>query len=193
MRGLGHSGDVGADRIVVAGLELADVDDHVDLGGAGGNHVSGLGGLGGGGHGAQRETDHGAGSDVGAGEVGRNARDPVTVHADAGGVQVLGLLAYAVDLLCSGIGLEQRVVHILGELCAVEVHDESFLDSVDDSMVAAACHAGAGDCGCPQYIHGVPVGRAGRAVRWQVREPGACGRAGSFELSRGIAPELAWP
>ncbi len=113
--GVCHGGDVGADDVVVTGLELADVDDHVDLARTGGHHVGGLGGLGGGGHGAQREADDGAGHDVGALEGGGDARDPIAVHAYGGGVQLARLSGDAVDLLGGGVRLEPGVVHVLGE------------------------------------------------------------------------------
>ena len=124
--GLGHGRDVGAHHVVVAGLELADVDDHVDLARTGGHHVGGLGGLGGGGHGAQREADDGAGHDVSALKGGGDARHPVAVDAHGGGVELARLGGDAVDLLGGGVRLEQGVVHVLGEFGFGEGHGGSF-------------------------------------------------------------------
>ena len=57
--GLAHTADIGLDGLGVALLDEAEVDDHVDLLGALGEGVGGLGGLDGGGVGAGGEAADG--------------------------------------------------------------------------------------------------------------------------------------
>ena len=132
---LGNCGDVGADGVIIATFELAHVDDHIDFIGAGFDGIARLGNLGGGRGGTQREPDHGAGLDVGAGKPGGNAGDPVRVHADRRRIKVLRLLDHAVDIACGGFRLKQRVIHELGKCLLREVHEVPF--RVDH--VAAEC------------------------------------------------------
>ncbi len=122
---LGDGGNVSTYNVGVASFELADVNNHVDFLCTGGNHIGCLGCFGGGGHGTQREANNGAGLNIGTGESGCDARYPVAVNTDARGAVVLGLGNNSVNLLGRGVGFEQGVVHVFGELFAGEFHKGS--------------------------------------------------------------------
>ena len=109
--GLAHAADVGLDGVGVTFLDEAEVDDHVDLLGALGQGVGGLGGLDGGGVGAGGEAADGGHVQV----VGYVHRQEARGDAHAVGAQVCGLGDERVDLGSGGLGLEEGVVDEAGD------------------------------------------------------------------------------
>jgi len=94
----------------LAGLEEADVEDHVDVVCAVVEHVGGLFVLGGGESGAKREADDNADGDAGPLEGGGGERDPGGVDHGAGEAVFGGFVAELKDLGAGGVGFEEGVV-----------------------------------------------------------------------------------
>jgi len=109
--GLAHAADVGLDGVDVTFLDEAEVDDHVDLLGALGQGVGGLGGFDGGGVGAGGEAADGGHVQV----VGHVHRQEARGDAHAVGVQVRSLGDERIDLGGGGLGLEESVVDEAGD------------------------------------------------------------------------------
>ena len=101
--GLAHAADVGLDGVGVTVLDEAEVDDHVDLLGALGQGVGGLGGLDGGGVGTGGEAADSSHVQV----VGYVHRQEARGDAHAVGVQVRSLGDERVNLGGGGLGLEE--------------------------------------------------------------------------------------
>ncbi len=111
--------DVLADGLVVgglAGLEEADVEDHVDVVGSVLEDAGGLVALGGGECGTQGEADDDADGDAGAVESVGGERDPGGVDHGAGEAVRGGLVAELEDLRAGRVGLEECVVEYGGEV-----------------------------------------------------------------------------
>jgi hypothetical protein len=108
--GADHPADVVGDGRVVAGLQGADVDHHVDLAGSVTDRLAGLEGLGPGRHGSQREAHHRADPDRAARQQRAAAGHVGAVDADSGEVEPARLLAELLEILGGGVGLEQGVV-----------------------------------------------------------------------------------
>jgi hypothetical protein len=111
--------DVVVDGFVVtglAGLEQADVEDHVDVVGAVLKDADGLVALGAGEGGSEGKADDDADGDSGAAEGGGGQRDPVGVDHGAGEAMLSGLMADLEDLGTVGVGFEQGVVEDGGEV-----------------------------------------------------------------------------
>jgi hypothetical protein len=106
---------VAADRGVVAVLEAAEVDHDVELVGAVGHRLRGLGDLDGRAAGAEREADHRADGDLSL-QTGARQRHPRGVHAHAGEAVLAGLGAQGLDLGAGRRRAQQRVVDDRGEL-----------------------------------------------------------------------------
>ena len=112
-RGGAHRRDVLAHRVPVSGHGEAEVDDHVDLGGAGVDRHLRLVSLDGRLMRAAREADHRA--DVDADTQAFGDRQVRRRHAHGGHSEVGGLLTERDHLVRGGLGLQQRVVDHGGE------------------------------------------------------------------------------
>lgn len=100
----------------VAAEGLADVDDHVDLGGARGGGLGGLCDFDGGGGGAVGEADDGADADGGAGEEGAGEGHGVGLDAGGGDGGGPGEGEAGAEVGVGEGGVEEGVVDELGDL-----------------------------------------------------------------------------
>ena len=115
--GVDNALDVALDKQPVAGLDGADIDDHVDLTSALGGGIGGLEGLRLGGAGAERESDDAARRHAAALELLGDILNVGGVHAHAGAVILLGLVADLADLVDAGFRLQVGMVNVLGHVC----------------------------------------------------------------------------
>jgi hypothetical protein len=110
MRCFHHGLDVVLDGFVIATLEFADVDHHVDLCSACGNRLLRLPAFGIGARRAQREPHHRAHLHWTVGKFHRNQRHPIRIDADTGETELTGFRGHSLDIGGRGVGTQQRVV-----------------------------------------------------------------------------------
>ena len=127
--GFDHGPDVVADEIELFVAQGADVDHHVDLGGAVPHGLLGLEGLGGAGAGPEREADHGADQDAAALELFLGEAGVGAVDADGEEAEAARLAAEVGDLFFAGVGAELGVVDHLDQRFPVQV-DHGFFRSI---------------------------------------------------------------
>jgi hypothetical protein len=111
--------DVLTDSFVVgglAGLEEADVEDHVEVVRAVLEDAGGLVALGAGERGSKGKAKDDADGDAGSGEGGGGERDPGGVDHGTGEAVLGGFVAELKDLGAGGVGLEEGVVEDGGEV-----------------------------------------------------------------------------
>ena len=113
---LGDAGDVLANLGLHPALERADVDHHVDLASAVPDRPAGLEDLDLRRSGTEREADDRGDADVGVPQVVRGAADPRRVDADGREPEFGRLGAELVDVGDDGVGPQQRVVDVSGEI-----------------------------------------------------------------------------
>ena len=104
------TGDIVLFSSVVAGLERADVDDHVDLASAFADRPARLQRLDLRRSGPQRKADHGADDGLGAAQASRATLHVDRVHTHGREAVLLGFVAQRVDLLVGRVRLQERVV-----------------------------------------------------------------------------------
>ena len=111
----GHCLDGVVDSLMVAALELADGDDHVQLACAQASERGRLLAERGDQRGAQRKSDNHAHGNARAGERGDRRGRPDGVDHGAGKAVADGLVAELLHLVAGGVGFEQGVVDDRGQ------------------------------------------------------------------------------
>ena len=131
-----HRFDVALHRAKVAGLQRADVDDHVDLRRAVEDGPPRLVGLDVRSRRAQRKPDDGADADAAAAQERRGGGDPGRVHAHRREVELRRFPAELLDLRPRRIRLQQRVIDHRRDAArrsAGRVHPEPARAGIDDA------------------------------------------------------------